>query len=62
MELGRWGNERTARIYVDQAMAQQMEGSFSQGSLEILQAGVRVAKSLLDKPEKAIEQLRELRV
>ena len=62
MELGRWGNERTARIYVDQAMAQQIEGSLSQGSLEILQAGVRVAKSLLDKPEKAIEQLRELRV
>ena len=58
MELGRWATEKTARIYIDQAMAQQAEVSLTPQSLKILKSGQRVASSLLNmNPKQAAREL-----
>ena len=48
MTLGRWGSEKTARLYIDQAMAQQAEASLTKKSKNALNAAARVSASLLD--------------
>ena len=54
MELGRWATEKTARIYIDQAMAQQAQASLTDRSVKILTSACRVAAILVnEKPSEA---------
>ena len=47
---GRWGQEKTARIYIDGALAQQTEYALSKSSRRVLETGASVAKDLLRCP------------
>ena len=58
MELGRWATEKTARIYIDQAMAQQAEVSLTLQSLKVLKSGQKVASTFLNmNPKQAAREL-----
>ena len=58
MGLGRWAFEKTARIYIDQAMAQQAEVSLTPQSLKALSSGQKVASLLLNmNPKQAAREL-----
>ena len=57
-ELGRWAEEKTARIYIDQPMAQQAEVSLTPQSRRALKSGLKLASTLLNmKPHQAAREL-----
>ena len=46
---GRWASERTARIYIDSAMAQQTRLQLAPPAQRVISVGVRVARALLEQ-------------
>ena len=56
--LGRWAAEKTARIYIDQPMAQQAEVSLTPQTITVLKSGQSLASTVLNmNPKQAAREL-----
>ena len=54
---GRWADERTARIYIDGAMAQLARGALTKASEAVVAAGIQVAATTLQLAKRELHKM-----